>query len=178
MTDSSSVEQRARQIKVLLMDCDGVLTDGRIWIIDENEDQKAFHIRDGLGLELWHRAGLRSGIISGRSSTAVARRAKGLNISIVHLGQNDKVKAFEETLLQTGVSRDEVAFIGDDLNDIPLMLRCGLAIAVSDASSETKARAQYVTRATGGYGAVREAVELILKVQNKWEGLISDYLKQ
>jgi 3-deoxy-D-manno-octulosonate 8-phosphate phosphatase (KDO 8-P phosphatase) len=177
MTDSSSVEQRARQIKLLLMDCDGVLTDGRIWIIDENEDQKAFHIRDGLGLELWHRAGLRSGIISGRSSTAVARRAKGLNISIVHLGQNDKLKAFEETLLETGVLNDEVAFIGDDLNDIPLMLRCGLAIAVSDASSETKASAQYVTQARGGNGAVREAIELILKVQNKWEGLIADYLK-
>jgi len=177
MTDSSSVEQRASQIKLLLMDCDGVLTDGRIWIIDENEDQKAFHIRDGLGLELWHRAGLRSGIISGRSSSAVARRAKGLNISIVHLGQKDKVKAFEETLLETGVSNDEVAFIGDDLNDIPLMLRCGLAIAVSDANSETKARAQYVTQASGGNGAVRQAIELILKVQNKWEGLIADYLK-
>ena len=177
MTDSSSVEQRARQIKLLLMDCDGVLTDGRIWIIDENEDQKAFHTRDGLGLELWHRAGLISGIISGRSSTAVARRAKGVNISIVHLGQNDKLKAFEETLLETGVSKDEVAFIGDDLNDIPLMLRCGLAIAVSDASSETKARAQYVTQASGGNGAVREAIELILKVQNKWQGLIADYLK-
>jgi 3-deoxy-D-manno-octulosonate 8-phosphate phosphatase (KDO 8-P phosphatase) len=177
MTDSNAVEERARQIKLLLMDCDGVLTDGRIWIIDENEDQKAFHIRDGLGLELWHRAGLRSGIISGRSSTAVARRAKGLNISIVHLGQNDKLKAFEETLLETGVLNDEVAFIGDDLNDIPLMLRCGLAIAVSDASSETKASAQYVTQARGGNGAVREAIELILKVQNKWEGLIADYLK-
>ena len=177
MTDSSSVEQRARQIRLLLMDCDGVLTDGRIWIIDENEDQKAFHIRDGLGLELWHRAGLKSGIISGRSSTAVARRAKGLNISIVHLGQNDKLKAFEEILLETGVSKDEVAFIGDDLNDIPLMLNCGLAIAVSDASSETKVRAQYVTQASGGNGAVRETIELILKVQDKWEGLIADYLK-
>jgi 3-deoxy-D-manno-octulosonate 8-phosphate phosphatase (KDO 8-P phosphatase) len=178
MTDSFSVEQRARQIKLLLMDCDGVLTDGRIWIIDENEDQKAFHIRDGLALELWHRAGLRSGIISGRSSTAVSRRAKGLNISIVHLGQNDKLKAFEETLLETGVSSDEVAFIGDDLNDIPLMLRCGLAIAVSDASSETKARAHYITRASGGNGAVREAIELILKVQNKWDAVVAGYLNQ
>ena len=158
------------------MDCDGVLTDGRIWIIDEDEDQKAFHTRDGLGLELWHRAGLRSGIISGRSSTAVTRRAKGLNISIVRLGQNNKVKAFEEALLETGVSNDEVAFIGDDLNDLPLMLRCGLAIAVSDASSETKARAQYVTQARGGKGAVREAIELILKAQDKWEGLVADYL--
>lgn len=176
MTDSSSVEQRARQIKLLLMDCDGVLTDGRIWIIDEDEDQKAFHTRDGLGLELWHRAGLRSGIISGRSSTAVTRRAKGLNMSIVRLGQNNKVKAFEEALLETGVSNNEVAFIGDDLNDLPLMLRCGLAIAVSDASSETIARAQYVTQARGGNGAVRETIELILKAQDKWEGLVADYL--
>ena len=173
MTD---VEQRARQIKLLLMDCDGVLTDGRIWILDEGEDQKAFNIRDGLGIDLWHRAGMRSGIISGRSSTAVARRAKGLNMLIVHLGQNDKLKSFEEALLEAGVSSDEVAFIGDDLNDLPIMLRCGLAIAVSDASSETKARAHYVTQLAGGNGAVREVIELILKAQDKWNGLVAQYL--
>lgn len=173
MTD---VEERARQIKLLLMDCDGVLTDGRIWILDEGEDQKAFHTHDGLGIDLWHRAGLRSGIISGRSSTAVARRAKGLNMSIVHLGQSDKLKAFEEALLAAAVSSEEVAFIGDDLNDVPIMLRCGLAIAVSDATSETKARAHLVTQARGGGGAVREAIELILKAQRKWDGLVAHYL--
>ena len=177
MTESSPVEEKARQIKLLLMDCDGVLTDGRIWMLDEAEDQKAFHIRDGLGIDLWHRAGLRSGIISGRSSTAVARRAKGLNISIVHLGQPEKRQALEQTLLETGVEPNEVAYIGDDLNDIPLMLHSGLAIAVGDACAEVKARAHYVTQASGGNGAVREAIELILKAQNKWEGVIADYLK-
>ena len=176
MTDRLSVEQRARHIKLLLMDCDGVLTDGRIWIIEENEDQKSFHVRDGLGLELWHRAGLTSGIISGRSSTAVARRAKGLNMSIVLLGQSDKLAAFQQTLVESGVSSNEVAFIGDDLNDIPLMLHCGFAIAVADASSETKARAHYVTNANGGRGAVREAIELMLKAQNKWDNLVVSYL--
>lgn len=173
MTD---VEQRARQIKLLLMDCDGVLTDGRIWILEEGEDQKAFHIRDGLGIDLWHRAGMKSGIISGRSSAAVARRAKGLNMSIVYLGQNDKLKSFEQALLEAGVSSEEVAFIGDDLNDVPIMLRCGLAIAVSDASSETKSRAHYVTQVRGGKGAVREVIELILKAQDKWDGVVAQYL--
>jgi 3-deoxy-D-manno-octulosonate 8-phosphate phosphatase (KDO 8-P phosphatase) len=176
MTNSSSVEQRARHVKLLLMDCDGVLTDGRLWILNEGEDQKAFHIRDGLGLELWHRAGLKSGIISGRSSTAVELRAIELNVTFVHLGSNDKLRVFEQTLTEAGVSSSEAAFIGDDLNDIPLMVRSGLGVAVADASSETIARAHYVTQKRGGKGAVREVIELILKAQNRWTDLVSDYL--
>jgi 3-deoxy-D-manno-octulosonate 8-phosphate phosphatase (KDO 8-P phosphatase) len=176
MSDSSSVQQRASFIKVLLMDCDGVLTDGRIWILDEVEDQKAFHTHDGLGLDLFHRAGLKSGIISGRLSTAVDRRARALGVSFIHLGCKDKMKAFEETLSDAGVSTDEVAFIGDDLNDVPLMLRSKLAIAVADATPETLERAHYVTQARGGTGAVREVIELILKSQDRWSGLIENYL--
>jgi 3-deoxy-D-manno-octulosonate 8-phosphate phosphatase (KDO 8-P phosphatase) len=176
MSDSPSVQQRASLIKVLLMDCDGVLTDGRIWIFEANEDQKAFHTRDGLGLELFHRAGLKSGIISGRSSTAVDRRARGLGMSFIHLGCKDKMSAFAAILSEAGVSTEEVAFIGDDLNDVPLMLRSKLAIAVPDASTEALERAHYVTQAKGGAGAVREVVELILKSQDRWSGLIKDYL--
>jgi len=176
MSDSPSVQQRASLIKVLLMDCDGVLTDGRIWVFEANEDQKAFHTRDGLGLELFHRAGLKSGIISGRSSTAVGIRARALGVSFIHLGCKDKMNAFAEILSEAGVSNEEVAFIGDDLNDVPVMLRSKLAIAVADASTETLHRAHYVTQAKGGAGAVREVVELILKSQDRWAGVIEDYL--
>ena len=176
MTDPSSVQERAAQIELLLLDCDGVLTDGRIWILENGDDQKAFHTRDGLGLELFHRAGLKSGIISGRASSAVARRARALGITFVHLGRPDKVKAFEETLLDAGVTSDQVAFIGDDLNDVPLMIRSKLAVAVADANAEALARSHYVTTAKGGAGAVREVIELILKAQNRWTALLDKYL--
>lgn len=158
------------------MDCDGVLTDGRIWLIESNEDQKAFNTKDGLGLELLHRAGIRTGIVSGRFSTAVERRASALGISYVFLGNNDKISAFEETLIKSGVGPEAVAFIGDDLNDIPLMRRSALAVAVADAAEEARNHAHYVTKLRGGRGAVRETVELILKSQGRWEEVIEPYL--
>jgi len=169
------VQERAARVKLLLMDCDGVLTDGRIWLFDNGEEQKGFHTRDGLGIELWHRAGLQSGIISGRNSTAVTRRARGLGMSYVVQGVEDKVQAFTATVAQAGVTNDEVAFIGDDLNDIPLLLRCGFAVAVADAAVEARERAHYVTTVVGGYGAVREVIEVILKAQHRWEQLTADY---
>jgi 3-deoxy-D-manno-octulosonate 8-phosphate phosphatase (KDO 8-P phosphatase) len=171
-----NLEERASQIKLLLMDCDGVLTDGRIWLFENGEEQKGFHTRDGLGLELWHRAGLKSGIISGRSSSAVERRAKGLGMSFIRQGCEDKRKAFAETLDQAEVTNAEVAFIGDDLNDIPLMTQAGLAIAVADAATEARERAHYVTKLAGGQGAVREVIELILKSQHRWDDLVKSYL--
>ena len=176
MSDSLSVQAKARNIKLLLMDCDGVLTDGRIWILENGQDQKAFHTQDGLGLELLHRAGLQSGIISGRESDAVARRAEGLGIKYVYLGRKNKIVAFEEILSQAGLTTEEVAFVGDDLNDLPLLIRSGLAIAVADANAEVIKRVQYVTTAKGGRGAVREVVELILKAQNLWNGAVEKYL--
>lgn len=166
------VQERAARIKLLLMDCDGVLTDGRVWIFENGEEQKGFHTRDGLGIDLFHRAGLRSGIISGRTSTAVQRRADGLGMSFVIQGCEDKRKAFAETLVQAGVENLEVAFIGDDLNDIPLMLESGLGVAVADAARETREHAHYVTDAAGGFGAVREVCELILKAQGRWDELV------
>lgn len=169
------IQDRARKIKLLLMDCDGVLTDARIWLFDNGEEQKGFHTRDGLGIELWHRAGLKSGIISGRNSTAVTRRAEGLGMSFVVQGVKDKVQTFDETVVQAGVTTDEVAFIGDDLNDIPLMLRSGFAVAVADAAAEARERAHYVTKLAGGQGAVREVIEVILKAQGRWEELTADY---
>jgi 3-deoxy-D-manno-octulosonate 8-phosphate phosphatase (KDO 8-P phosphatase) len=171
-----SLQERAARIKLLLMDCDGVLTDGRIWILPGGDDQKGFHTRDGLGLELLHRAGLRSGVISGRPSSAVERRARNLGMTYVSLGCDDKLAAFKEVLATSELSTYEVAFIGDDLNDIPLMKHSGLAIAVADASAETVASAHYVTKAGGGSGAVREVVELILKAQHRWADVIEKFL--
>ena len=170
-------EERALRIKLLLMDCDGVLTDGRVWLFENGEEQKGFHTRDGLGIELWHRAGLKSGIISGRKSNAVERRARGLGMSFVVQGVEDKVQAFKETVAQAGVTNEEVAFIGDDLNDIPLLLRSGFAVAVADAAPEARERAHYVTKLNGGQGAVREVIELILKAQGRWDALTAGYTK-
>ena len=168
----ADVQERAARIKLLLMDCDGVLTDGRIWLFENGEEQKGFHTRDGLGIDLLHRAGLRSGIISGRTSRAVETRARTLGMSFVIQGHENKVKAFADVLAQANVETAEVAYIGDDLNDIPLIVQSGLGVAVADAAAETRERAHYVTKALGGFGAVREVVELILKSQGRWDELI------
>lgn len=177
MKEQQSVEERASRVKLLLMDCDGVLTDGRIWILESGEDQKAFNTQDGLGLDLLHRAGLRSGIISGRQSSAVQRRSESLGISFLRQGCENKLAAFEDILAEARVDQSEVAFIGDDLNDVPLMRRSELAVAVADAVAEAKEFAHLVTRASGGNGAVRETVEIILKAQNRWAQLVRAYLK-
>ena len=159
------------------MDCDGVLTDGRIWVLESGEDQKAFNTRDGLGLEIFHRAGLKSGVISGRVSSALTRRAEKLGMSYLRQGCVEKEQAFAEIVADARLTNDEVAFAGDDLNDIPLMLKAGLALAVANAAAETRAHAHYVTQANGGHGAVREMIELILKSQNRWDDLLRHYLR-
>jgi 3-deoxy-D-manno-octulosonate 8-phosphate phosphatase (KDO 8-P phosphatase) len=170
-------ERRASHIKLLLLDCDGVLTDGRLWLIGDDEEQKSFNTKDGLGLELLHRAGLKSGIITGRSAKALERRARELGVEFLRQGDEDKVVAFGALLMLAGVNEDQVAFVGDDLPDIPLMQRSELAIAVADAVEEVRSIAHYVTRANGGRGAVREVVELILKSQGRWNDLVETYLK-
>jgi 3-deoxy-D-manno-octulosonate 8-phosphate phosphatase (KDO 8-P phosphatase) len=176
MEDFVSIERRAARIKLLLMDCDGVLTDGRLTLLPDGDEQKSFHARDGHGIVLLHRAGLKSGIISGRSSSFVQRRARELGIEYVLQGCLDKIKDFEELLAQAAVSENEVAFIGDDVTDIPLMQRSELAVAVADAADETRSVAHYVTRLAGGHGAVREVVELILKAQGRWTELMRRYV--
>jgi len=169
---------RAARIKLLLMDCDGVLTDGRIELSANGDEQKSFHTRDGHGLVLLHRAGLRSGIISGRSSTLVERRAQELGITYVRQGTWNKIEDFREVLAEADVKESEVAFIGDDVTDIPLMRRAELAVAVADAIEETRAAAHYVTRLPGGFGAVREITELILKAQGRWSELMRRYTEE
>jgi 3-deoxy-D-manno-octulosonate 8-phosphate phosphatase (KDO 8-P phosphatase) len=177
LDDGAEIEKRAARVKLLLMDCDGVLTDGRITLIGEGDEQKSFHTRDGHGLVLLHRAGLSSGIISGNTSSAVERRARDLGITYVRQGTWNKIVDFEEVLIEAGVEEGETAYIGDDVTDIPLMQRVGLAVAVSEATPETSAVAHYVTRLPGGFGAVREVTDLILKAQGRWAELMRKYIK-
>jgi 3-deoxy-D-manno-octulosonate 8-phosphate phosphatase (KDO 8-P phosphatase) len=177
MEDVTSIERRASRIKLLLMDCDGVLTDGRLWLLENGDEHKSFNTKDGLGLELLRRSGLRAGIITGRTSTGLARRAQELGIEFLRQGNEQKIAAFEEVLRSAGLKEDEVAFVGDDLSDIPLMRRSELAVAVADAVAETRAAAHYITKAKGGRGAVREVIEIILKSQGRWNDLVEGYLK-
>ena len=172
---TAEVERRARRIKLLLMDCDGVLTDGRLELLESGDEQKTFHAHDGQGISLFHRAGLKTGIISGRTSSAVERRAQDLSMAYVRQSARDKVKALEEIMAAADVTLDECAYIGDDLGDIPVMLRVEFAVAVADAVGETKLAAHYVTELKGGHGAVREVCDLILKAQGHWHELMKRF---
>jgi 3-deoxy-D-manno-octulosonate 8-phosphate phosphatase (KDO 8-P phosphatase) len=173
--DFEEIARRATGIKLLLMDCDGVLTDGRLELLENGDEQKTFHARDGLGISLFHRAGLRTGIISGRTSSAVERRARDLEMAYVRQYAKDKVKVLDEILTLARVSLRECAYIGDDLADIPVMRRVELACAVADAAPETKQAAHFVSEHNGGHGAVREVTDLILKAQGRWEELMKTY---
>jgi 3-deoxy-D-manno-octulosonate 8-phosphate phosphatase (KDO 8-P phosphatase) len=177
MIDFQDIERRAARIKLLLMDCDGVLTDGRLTLLENGDEQKTFHVRDGHGIVLLHRAGLKTGIISGRKSISTDRRAQDLGISYVIQNSLNKIKDFEELLVSIDVPESEVAFVGDDVTDIPLMQRAELAVAVADATEETRNAAHWITSAPGGYGAVREVAELILKAQGRWHELMARYIK-
>jgi len=170
--ETEEVVRRAQRIKLLLMDCDGTLTDGRIWLTADGDEQKAFHARDGQGISVWHRAGFKSGIISGRASSGMKRRAHELKVTYVHQYAKNKIVALEEIIADAHVSVDECCFIGDDLGDIGVMRRVGLAVAVADAAQDTKDAAHYITKLEGGAGGVREVIELILKAQNRWDELV------
>jgi 3-deoxy-D-manno-octulosonate 8-phosphate phosphatase (KDO 8-P phosphatase) len=167
-----SVAARAKKIRVLLMDVDGVLTDGHIWLLSRRDgtasEIKGFSAYDGAGLKLARAAGLRTGLITGRESSAVAQRARECEIEFVHQRRATKLVSYEEILRATGASDQEVAYVGDDLPDLPLLQRAGLAIAVANAAPEVKRAAHYITSRCGGEGAVREVIELIVKAQGKW----------
>lgn len=157
----------AAAIKLLIMDCDGVLTDGRLYFGPGGEELKAFFVRDGLGLVEWHKAGFRSGIISGRSSPIVETRARQLGTEFVYQGRDEKVAALNELILEAGALREEVAFIGDDLPDAEVFPFVGLAIAVADAHESAKAAAHFITETEGGRGAVREVIDLLLAAKSR-----------
>jgi 3-deoxy-D-manno-octulosonate 8-phosphate phosphatase (KDO 8-P phosphatase) len=168
----SGVSARAKKIRVLLMDVDGVLTDGRIWLLSRRDgtasEIKGFSAYDGAGLKLARAAGLRTGLITGRESSAVSQRARECEIEFVYQGRATKLGSYEEILRATGATDQEVAYVGDDLPDLPLLQRAGLAVAVANAAPEVKRAAHFVTSRAGGEGAVREVIELIVKAQGKW----------
>lgn len=172
--DESQLYERARRIRLFLMDVDGTLTDGGVCLIANPDgsgvaEMKVFNSKDGAGLKLAHIMGIRTGFITGRSSPAVRQRAQELLVDYVHLGQATKTQAYEECVARAGVSDAEVAYMGDDLPDIPVARRVGLAVAVSNAAAELKAACHYVTTQGGGQGSAREVIELILKAQGRWE---------
>ena len=170
-----AVAARARKIRVLLMDVDGVLTAGQVFLMPLADgtavEMKAFHSQDGAGLKLARDAGLRTGAISGRQSAAMTRRADEVGMEFVYQGRAEKLAAYEEILRMAGVLDSEVAYIGDDLPDLPILERVGLAIAVANAVDEVRRAAHHVTRRSGGDAGVREAIEGILKAQGKWRAL-------
>jgi 3-deoxy-D-manno-octulosonate 8-phosphate phosphatase (KDO 8-P phosphatase) len=176
---SPDVLARASRIKLFLMDVDGTLTDGGVCLISTTSpdgsadpvvsEMKIFDAHDGQGLSLAHTMGIQTGFITGRSSPAVARRAAELKVPFVYLGQAKKTEAFEECMIRAGVTEDEVAYLGDDLPDIPLARRAGLAVCVADGAPELAAVCHFTTRRPAGRGAAREVVELILKAQGRWE---------
>lgn len=155
------LEERLRKIKLLIMDCDGVLTDGRLYYGASGEELKVFHVRDGQGIVNWHKAGFKSGIISGRNSQIVEMRAKELGIEFVLQGRNEKVSALNELILAAGILREEVAFIGDDVPDRTVFPFVGLAATVADAHEAVRSAAHLVTIREGGQGAVRELIDLL-----------------
>ncbi len=169
---SRETTKRAKRIRVLLMDVDGVLTDGRVWLQSwpdgTAQEIKGFDAYDGQGLMLARTAGLRTGVITGRDSAAMTRRAQEMGLEFVYQGQATKTGAYLETLRKSGAREEEVCYVGDDLPDLPVMARVGLAVAVANAALEVKRAAHFVTRQRGGAGAIREVVELILKAQGKW----------
>jgi len=161
------------RVELLLRDVDGVLTDGRIVYTDGGEEIKAFHVRDGSGLKSWRQSGKRVAILSGRTSHAVNRRANELGIDIVIQGASEKLDAFRRILSDTGLKAEAVCAVGDDLPDLPVLLESGLAVAVADAVPELKAVAHYVTPSPGGRGAVREAIEWLMRGQATWDAAVS-----
>ncbi len=164
------------QVKLLLLDVDGVLTDGQITYTDLGEQIKSFSSKDGLGLRLLMDNNIRVGIVTGRKSAALGHRLQNLGIDLVFDGIKDKGAAFDEILIRTGVPAWQIAFVGDDLIDLPAMIRAGISFTVPDAPPEVKHHADRVTSARGGHGAVREICESILKAQGVWEQLLNKYL--
>jgi len=163
------------RVRMLILDVDGVLTDGTFALDHEGHEHKSFSALDGSGIKYWHRAGMRSAIITGRTSPCVQERAKELGIEDVYLGAYDKLGPYTEIRDRHQVEDEEVCYIGDDLTDLPLLRRVGFPATVPHAPPEVKRIALYVTRALAGKGAVREVIEKILRYQDRWEDIVARY---
>ena len=170
---------RAARVRLLLMDVDGVLTDGTYWNVPDGKgglaETKAFDSQDGLALQWLRRFGLKAGVISGRTSVATAERARSAGFEYVYQGQLEKIPILDEILEKSGFDPRQVGYIGDDYTDVVIMHRVGLAVATANAKPEVKAEAHHVTSAPGGRGAVRETVELLLKAQGRWAEILRHY---
>lgn len=171
----NTIEGRAKRIKLLLLDVDGVMTDGGIIYSDAGEELKVFNVRDGHGIKLLMKSGIDVGIVTARTSGAVAYRAKNLGIEMVYQGQKNKLDALKAIMKEKRVKDGEIAFMGDDLVDLPIITRVGLSSAPSDAVDEVKSRVHYVAGRPGGRGAVRELAELILKSKGLWDKIVKGY---
>jgi YrbI family 3-deoxy-D-manno-octulosonate 8-phosphate phosphatase len=171
----NDLAKRCANVTLLLSDVDGVMTNGGLTYHASAGESKTFHIRDGQGVRLWREAGLRFGILTARSSEVVARRAAELNADFIRQGHDDKLVQVDAIAAEIGIPRQAIAYIGDDLLDLPVLQSVGLGIAVADAVIEVRTAACYVTRVAGGQGAVREAVELILKNTARWERVLRLY---
>ena len=170
------LHRRLRKIRCLLLDVDGVLTDGKLHFTSDGREFKTFDVQDGHGIAMAQRVGLTVGFISGRPSKATTQRAADLGVKIVLQKPTNKMEMVEEVKRQHGFANDEIAFIGDELVDLPPLRRVGLAVAVPNAVDEAKRAAHYVTRRRGGDGAVREVIELILKAQGSWKRATAKYM--
>ena len=169
------LDQRMQAIKLILSDVDGVLTDGSITFDNQGIETKTFHVRDGLGIKLWQRAGHQFGIITARSSHIVKLRASELGVEIVRQGSSDKLPVATQIMTELGLEPSEVCYVGDDLTDISLLTQVGLAASVSDGVAEVRNVAHLVTKSAGGKGALRELIETILKSQNRWNEVFRSY---
>ncbi len=167
---------KAEKLKLLILDVDGVLTDGRLFFDDNGTEYKCFHARDGHGIKLLRQTGVEVAVISGRKSNSVAIRMKNLGIENVYQGHENKIAAFNELLEKLAVEPEQVAHVGDDLLDLPIMTRVGFAVAVKDANFAVKQHADWCTQTEGGQGAVREVCDLIMQAQGRFEGILRSYL--
>jgi 3-deoxy-D-manno-octulosonate 8-phosphate phosphatase (KDO 8-P phosphatase) len=177
---SRKVLARAKKIRLLLMDVDGVLTDGKLYYVFRPGgllESKGFDSRDGLGLRLAHYAGLKTGIITGRSSAVIEHRVKDLGVHFLQQNALEKIEPYERIRHAAQVEDAEVCFIGDDLTDLPLLTRVGLAVSVANGDDVVRQHAHFCTRRVGGSGAVRETIELILTAQGKWDAIVKSYLR-
>jgi 3-deoxy-D-manno-octulosonate 8-phosphate phosphatase (KDO 8-P phosphatase) len=172
-----NITEKARKLKLLILDVDGVLTDGKLFFDNEGNEYKSFHARDGHGIKLLRQTGVEVAIISGRKSNSVALRMKSLGIEYVYQGHENKVSAFNEILQKLDLTPDQAAHIGDDLLDLPLMTRVGLSIAVADANFAVIERADWCTQLSGGGGAVREVCDFIMQAQGCFDEILTAYLK-
>lgn len=170
-----TLQTRARRIRLVLLDVDGVLTDGTVLMHGDGTESKGFHIRDGAGIVWAMQSGLKIGLLSARASAATSQRAAQLGIRIVVQGAVSKPAEFERIVAEAGLEDDQVAYMGDDLLDLPVLQRAGLGGAPADAAAEVRAAAHWVSTLPGGRGAVREFIELVLKAQDRWDGLVQEF---